>query len=113
MGVVGVELQPEVGRADLVQQGQCDREIVEEIARPVDGVDRLDGQLPAFRGFGGPGQVVGEDARRLGALGHTGHDVQPLRTQRVHESQAAPEGLAEPRLLPRHGGEARRTGRVG
>ncbi len=107
--MIDVELQAQVRGPDLVQDLGRQFETVEEIARHVVAVHRLDGQAGAGVAGAGPFQVLDEGAPRQPALGLAGHHMQVLDPQRPAEAQGAVEIAAKARFVARLGGKAARA----
>ena len=109
-GVPQVELQADPRVVDVGQDAGGLIEVVQEIARHVFGVQRLDAQ-GQVGGLGcGPSQVFGVKLGRLSAARHPGHDMQAGSPQPGGKVGGAQKTVAKAAFQTGHGGVAPVTG---
>ena len=109
MGMVGVELQVQVGGGNLVKDVGGKVEIRKVMAGHIAAVDRLDRQAAPGSVGGGPFKIGDKGGPRLGLVGGAGHDVKMQGVQHLGKAQAAVEIAAKAVLSPRDRGKALRA----
>ena len=93
--LIGVELQAQIGLVDLVDDLARQIETVQEIARYVIAVHRLDGQADAGGLRAGPFEIAQKGCQRRRSPRLAGHDMQMRDLQRLGVKQRAFEIAAK------------------